>query len=128
MKYTHLVFFCFFSFASIANSCDSASVVLENDTLVCIEKLTIETVTNVADSSRIKANEKRMISFMSFPFPLGITGMHRIFMGAKPYVPFIYIATLGGCFGILPLIDFIILVTHKDIEPYRNDKVFMWLK
>jgi hypothetical protein len=44
-------------------------------------------------------------------------------------MPFAYIGTIGGCFGILPLIDFIaILATNKENfnRFYNNPKVFMW--
>jgi hypothetical protein len=45
-------------------------------------------------------------------------------------MPFVYIGTVGGCFGILPLIDFIaILSTKKENFKHfeNNQKVFMWV-
>ncbi len=119
-----LIFFslCLFSLSLSAGNIDSLRVISLN---IPTEVL----ITNVlADSMSIAKQDKKIVEFLSFPLPLGIIGLHRIYMGAKPYVPLIYILTLGGCFGILPLIDFVVIVTHKDITPYRNDKVFMWLK
>jgi len=65
---------------------------------------------------------------LAFPFPFGIVGLHRIYLGCAPYVPVVYIATLGGVFGILPLIDFCVLLVKRNIEKYiNNKKVFMWI-
>src|ERR1700747_1062621 len=53
-----------------------------------------------------KANRKKTIaSLLAFPIPGGILGLHRIYLGTEPYVPLIYIFTLGGGL-ILPIIDF----------------------
>ncbi|MBI3501496.1 MAG: TM2 domain-containing protein [Bacteroidetes bacterium] len=78
------------------------------------------------------AKKHRLIaSILSFPFPFGILGLHRIYLGTKPYMPFVYVGTLGGCAGILPLIDFIAIISSSK-EKFRmlenNPKVFMWLK
>lgn len=60
---------------------------------------------------------------------LGHFGVHRIYLGASPNVPIVYSLTLGGGLGLLPLADFIFILTTKDLDEYRdNDKVFMWLK
>lgn len=66
---------------------------------------------------------------MAFPIPFGIVGLHRIYLGTQPYVPVVYIATVGGCFGILPMIDFIVIILEKDIQLLTNNpRVFMWAK
>jgi len=76
---------------------------------------------------RAKNTKKITAAVLAFPIPFGFFGCHRIYLGAKPLVPVVYIATLGGCFGILPLIDFAVIVFSKDIEKYeRNSKIFMW--
>ena len=60
---------------------------------------------------------------------LGHFGVHRIYLGTSPNVPVIYSLTLGGGLGILPLADFIAIVSTPDINRYReSEKVFMWLK
>ena len=75
---------------------------------------------------------KRLIAaILSFPLPFGIFGGHRIYFGTKPYIPFVYIATLGGCLGILPLIDFIAILISDDetFDRFKNNPgVFMWSK
>lgn len=78
---------------------------------------------------RQRLNKKITAVVLAFPFPFGIVGLHRIYLGTKPYVPVVYIATVGGVFGILPFIDFCVLVFDKDFDRYQNNsKVFMWIK
>jgi TM2 domain-containing membrane protein YozV len=80
-------------------------------------------------SSRKKKNKKIVAALLAFPFPFGIVGLHRIYLGTSPYVPVAYIASLGGVFGILPFIDFCVLLMDKDQERYiNNPKVFMWVR
>lgn len=76
-----------------------------------------------------RKNKKIVASVLAFPFPFGIVGLHRIYLGSAPYVPVVYIASLGGVFGILPFIDFCVLVLDKDISRFNNNnKVFMWVQ
>jgi hypothetical protein len=78
---------------------------------------------------KLNRNRKITAALLAFPFPFGIVGLHRIFLGTKPYVPVVYIASLGGIFGLLPLIDFFVLMFDKDLEHYNNNgKVFMWIR
>src|ERR1035437_8125100 len=76
-----------------------------------------------------QTNRKKIIStLLAFPIPGGILGLHRIYLGTKPYVPLIYIFTLGGGLFILPIIDFCVLVLNKDISRFENDpRIFMWI-
>jgi len=74
-------------------------------------------------------NKRVIAAILAFPLPFGILGVHRIYLGTKPYMPFAYIGTLGGCFGILPLIDFCTILfsddeTFKEFE--NNPRVIMW--
>ncbi len=73
--------------------------------------------------------KKRIAAILAFPFPFGLLGLHRVFLGTKPYIPFVYIGTLGGCFLILPVLDFIAILSANEEEFKRlenNPKVFMW--
>ena|SRR6218665_2599609 len=75
-----------------------------------------------------KKNKKIVATLLAFPFPFGIVGLHRIYLGSAPYVPVAYIGSLGGVFGILPFIDFCVLLLDKDIDRYiNNKKIFMWI-
>jgi len=60
-------------------------------------------------------------------FPLGIFGLHRIYLGTSAVTTLAYIATFGGVFGILPFIDFVLILINRDVNTYANNKgVFMW--
>lgn len=74
--------------------------------------------------------KRKLISaLLAFPFPFGFVGAHRVMLGTGPWVPVVYVATLGGCFGLLPLIDFCFITFSKDITPYENNThIFMWIK
>lgn len=62
-------------------------------------------------------------------FPLGVFGLHRMYLGTSAKVPLIYIATFGGGFGILPFIDFVLILLNKDVNTYaHNPRTFMWSK
>lgn len=78
------------------------------------------------DSTR----KKKIISALfALPFPCGFVGAHRVMLGTNPWIPVVYVATFGGCFGLLPLIDFCFITFSKDITPYENNPhVFMWIK
>jgi TM2 domain-containing membrane protein YozV len=72
--------------------------------------------------------KKFVAALCAFPFPFGFMGAHRVMLGTKPWVPVVYIATFGGCFGLLPMIDFFVLTFSKDITPYENNPhIFMWV-
>lgn len=78
---------------------------------------------------RSQKNKKYVAAALAFPFPFGIVGLHRIYLGCQPYVPVAYIATVGGGFGVLPFIDFCAILAHKNPDAFvNNKKVFMWIK
>jgi len=104
-------------------------IVESADTLILqIDKAVADSI--VKKNSSKEQNKKKIISaFFAFPFPLGFMGAHRVMLGTKPWVPVVYVATFGGCFGVLPLIDFFVITFSKDIEQYENNpNIFMWLK
>lgn len=73
--------------------------------------------------------KKWVTAMFAFPFPFGFVGAHRVMLGTKPWIPIVYVATFGGCFGLLPLIDFFVIISSKDIEQYENNpNLFMWIK
>lgn len=76
-----------------------------------------------------RLNKRITAAVLAFPFPFGIVGLHRIYLGTRPYVPVAYVASLGGVFGILPFIDFCVIVfDRRHFEQYKdNGQVFMWL-
>ncbi|MEI6049847.1 MAG: TM2 domain-containing protein [Bacteroidota bacterium] len=61
-------------------------------------------------------------------FFLGAIGVHRFYLGTEVLTGVGYILTCGGIFGIVPLIDFIVIIINiDDISRYvDNPKFFMW--
>jgi TM2 domain-containing membrane protein YozV len=61
-------------------------------------------------------------------FFLGGFGVHRFYLGTEVMTGVGYILTCGGIFGIVPLVDFIVLIINiDDISKYvNNPKFFMW--
>lgn len=136
MRYFTIIFL----FLSLNIFSEKKEVWLIDSTGTVLEKQFIETTTfQQTDKApnplfklfrkKHKDHRKLIAAVLAFPFPFGIVGLHRIFLGTKPYVPVVYIATLGGIFGILPLIDFFAILFDKNFEHYENNgKVLMWVK
>jgi TM2 domain-containing membrane protein YozV len=83
----------------------------------------------IAGADSVVPHRKHKFIAALLAFPLGIFGLHRIYLGTATGVPFLYIATLGGAFGVLPFVDFVLIILCKDINVYaHNPGVFMWGK
>ena len=127
-------------FLSLNSFSEKKEVWLIDSSGTVLEKQFIETnILQAADDApnplfkifrkKQKDNRRLISALLAFPFPFGIVGLHRIFLGTKPYVPVVYIASLGGIFGVLPLVDFFVICFDKDFEQYLNNgKVLMWVK
>jgi TM2 domain-containing membrane protein YozV len=75
--------------------------------------------------------KKLIASILAFPIPFGFSGLHRIYLGSEPWVPVAYLLTGGGGFGLLPLLDFIFIVSADEEEFRRyenNPNLFMFAK
>lgn len=88
-------------------------------------------LTNVASnvSSAVMASkDKDAVVAIVLDFFLGGLGIHRFYLGTETLTGLGYILTCGGIFGIVPLIDFVVLIIdNKDISAYvNNPKFFMW--
>lgn len=79
-------------------------------------------------STTVMAQEKDAIVAIALDFFLGGLGIHRFYLGTETLTGLAYIFTCGGIFGIVPLVDFIVLIIdNKDISAYiNNPKFFMW--
>jgi TM2 domain-containing membrane protein YozV len=95
------------------------------------KKQQADTVTTI-NGKKIAFHKKHrfIAAVLALPFPFGIFGLHRIYMHTSAVVPVVYIATLGGGLGILPFIDFVLILLNKDIHTnYTSNKhLFMWEK
>lgn len=74
------------------------------------------------------ASDKNFVAAILLNFFLGGLGIHRLYLGTKTMTWVGYILSCGGIFGIVPLVDFIVLIiNNQDISPYiDNPKFFMW--
>ncbi|MCT4614977.1 MAG: TM2 domain-containing protein [Marinifilaceae bacterium] len=75
-----------------------------------------------------QAGEKNAIVAAVLAFFLGGLGIHRFYLGTKTFTGIGYLLTCFGIFGIVPLVDFIvILINSGDLSAYiDNPKFFMW--
>jgi TM2 domain-containing membrane protein YozV len=76
----------------------------------------------------VAASEKTAPVALVLDFFLGGFGVHRFYLGTATMTGIGYILTCGGIFGIVPLVDFIVLIINMDdISQYiNNPKFFMW--
>jgi TM2 domain-containing membrane protein YozV len=103
--------------------------VLKTTDTIHTASLRIATDSTFSPTHNTELKKKIVAALFAFPFPFGFMGAHRVMLGTKPWVPIVYAATFGGCFGIIPLIDFCVIVFSKDIKQYENNPhVFMWVK
>ena len=73
--------------------------------------------------------KKWVAAILAFPL-FGVTGIHRVYLGTQPYVPVVYMATVGG-YLILPTIDFfaILFADEETFQSFQNNPhVFMWAR
>jgi TM2 domain-containing membrane protein YozV len=76
----------------------------------------------------VSSKDKDAVVAIVLDFFLGGLGIHRFYLGTETLTGLGYIFTCGGIFGIVPLIDFVVLIIdNKDISAYvNNPKFFMW--
>ena len=77
------------------------------------------------------APSKSPVGAILLTFFLGGFGVHRHYMGTRPWMWAIYTFTFGGIFGVVPFVDFIveIVATVEDNSVARycgNTSFFMW--
>ncbi len=79
-------------------------------------------------SKVVKPKRHKLISaILAFPIPFGMLGLHRIYLGTRPYIPLMYILSFGGGFFITPFVDFISILKNKEMTQFENNpKFFMW--
>src|SRR5579885_3541821 len=67
-----------------------------------------------------KRKRKLWAALLALPLPFGVLGLHRVYLGSAGAVPFLYIASLGGGLGILPFVDFMLIILCKDVNAYAH--------
>ncbi len=69
------------------------------------------------------SGEHNLVVALLLNFFLGGLGIHRVYLGGRPLLILLYLVTLGGFFGLLPLIDFIRLLIGQ-MDHYENNDSF----
>jgi len=79
-------------------------------------------------TTTLPAGNKEPAVALLLDFFLGGLGVHRFYLGTEVLTGVGYILTCGGIFGIVPLIDFVVLIINfDDISRFvDNPKFFMW--
>ena len=78
----------------------------------------LKTMAKAADT------DSRTLVAALLAFFLGGLGIHRVYLGSKPIMILFYIITFFGIFGILPLIDFIIILVDGTKKYEGSNKFF----
>ena len=117
-----------FSFAASANSysVDDASI----DALFSEAQVTVPTAAAPAAVGQMDDQTRNIVAFIIDTTGLGTIGIHRLILGTKPINCLWYFLTFGGIFGIVPVIDwFMILIDMiNGTASYIDNPAFiMWL-
>ncbi|MBO6169499.1 MAG: TM2 domain-containing protein [Bacteroidales bacterium] len=135
MKKFVLILAAVFGMAIAANA---ANYKVDNNAIDALIENAEEVFTlDVAEAAPAAANlpavsqkEVKPVVALVLNWFLGFFGVHRHYMGTAPGMWALYTFTVGGIFGIVDLIDFIMLVigtVDNDISRYINNrKFFMW--
>jgi len=80
-------------------------------------------------TTSLASGQKDAVVAIVLDFFLGGLGVHRFYLGTEVLTGIGYILTCGGIFGIVPVVDFVVLIIdNKDISKYvNNPKFFMWM-
>lgn len=72
--------------------------------------------------------EKNVWIAVVLDFFLGGLAIHRVYLGGTPVLILGYLITFGGIFGLVPLVDLVVLIVeNQDISKYvGSNKFFMW--
>jgi TM2 domain-containing membrane protein YozV len=106
------------------NSVDASLSLLSDNT----NKLTPTGQLDFGASAKFRSSDRSFVAAILLDFFLGGFGIHRLYLGTATMTWIGYILTCGGIFGLVPFVDFIVLIVHSDdMSPYEdNSAFFMW--
>lgn len=132
-----LVVFILFLLLSSPEEVSAATTDPPNDSCIvrdtiCDSSFVCQTERSRSDNVQQQSEEesfrkkKLITSILAFPIPFGFIGLHRIYLGTAPWVPIAYLCTGGGGLGLLPILDFIFIVTadEEEFKEYENNPNF----
>lgn len=96
--------------------------------MISVNAPELSSVMSNSSVTLMPSKQKDAVVAIVLDFFLGGFGIHRFYLGTETLTGLGYILTCGGIFGIVPLVDFVVLIIdNKDISPYvNNPKFFMW--
>lgn len=98
------------------------------DELSCLKGDSLEKSNLIIPADELILAENRRAVAIILNLTLGMLGVHRLYLGTKPWVPAVYLFTFGGGFFVLPFIDLVFLISNRDISRFENNpRVLMWL-
>jgi TM2 domain-containing membrane protein YozV len=131
-----LTLFCFIAIIGISNAYSSNSSYYIDDNAVeevLSSGVEVNTQFNLVRNDGILGQktalaEKDPLIAIALDFFLGGLAIHRVYLGGRPTLILLYFITCGGIFGIVPLVDLIVLViNYDDISQFvNNDQFIMW--
>jgi len=106
-------------------------VLFENASTTIMMNLTDMSSDMMASSTTFNSSvkSKSLAAALILDFFLGGLGIHRFYLGTKVMTGIGYILTCGGVFGLIPLVDFIVLAVNGTANMDQfvdNPKFFMW--
>ncbi|MFY0605206.1 MAG: TM2 domain-containing protein [Cyclobacteriaceae bacterium] len=111
------------SFAGFSNSTYSIEDSKVEAAFDQATELSAELSLNHSFSAQGIQEDKNVWIAVALDFFLGGLGVHRVYLGTPPGIIAGYFFTCGGIFGILPLVDLIVLVINNDdISAYVDKK------
>lgn len=120
------------AFASAANYTvneEAVDALIENSAAITSVDVCAQAVAT-SSSTAVAAKSIQPVVALILDFFLGGFGVHRHYMGTSKAMWALYTFTLGGIFGIVPLVDLIMLIigtVNDDISRYiGNTSFFMW--
>ena len=121
---------------AIAFSANAANYKVDNNAIDALIENAEEVYTldvaapAAANLPAVSQKEVKPVTALILNFFLGGFGVHRHYMGTAPGMWALYTFTFGGIFGIVDIIDFVMLIigtVDNDISQYVNNrKFFMW--
>jgi TM2 domain-containing membrane protein YozV len=90
-----------------------------------ISRLDLNQVNGMAKTSIAPKDNEQLVAIL-LCFFLGGWAVHRVYLGSTPLMILWYFLTCGGIFGIVPLIDFFMLIINGTDSFVDSDKFFSW--
>lgn len=120
-----------FTFAAKAASYEISDASV--DALLAEAEMVAPAATSATAAAGLSSSDgqtKTIVAFVLDTVGLGCFGIHRLILGTRAINVLLYIITFGGIFGIIPLVDWIMLLldlVEGNASYIGNPSFIMWL-